>query len=1855
MSPSCPFTCGYSIGYSITGIAGVMNPAILKSALCGAASNLTGASIACCGISPPVFSLQCIFTVATNQNTDTAVSKLQSMLPAAGAISQMVVVGSTTTAQTGSGPQISVLLVGSTTSSAGLLTSGATALIAAFDASVYSAGKSHCSANFGVAVTLTVAVAPGTLASPALALGPPAFAPKLLAQPLLTATALQSLSSVTACDGTVAVANKTVKPLPVTYDYDVQAARARARLSLQTASDRRYTIAVLCTLPFTLCPYRLKRSYALLMLGVFVILAFTLYRDTFLASPVPPSSPSTAAQPDWLPTVVTVMASPRTATGTVPAGVTVTLQCVLNSSATDTAGAMWNQLDGPPVRYASSDQMAALVVPGSPALVTGRLTSTLSFAPGTLAPGQQYMFQCLATDFFGSTPAGSGLVAFQVDNSGAAAAAAAVGGATLSVSGDASPWTVTVQPTVPGALYSLTATLQSSTPPTGGLLFAVFTPQSAPTFVVPVPTGAGSVTIQAVIADSGGGAATASASYPLPTTTAANLTNANVTAQAQQLLVQPSASQARMLAATLAGMALQKTAAASGRRRLADASSSSSSCDVCATIAGAAAVAPPEQALLLVLWAAQAFPQGVSSFATTATVAVPAALQAASTAASQAALDVLSVAASTSGAASATEVLARTLTTNVLAVAVTSALSKPLGSMASVTVLSSTAAALAVHCDVDATLSRLKSPLALASSGGANFSCFLPDNSTTSPALSGGACVCCLGIAADPMYGGAPVMQTAFTRLQASSSGGGASAMSAAASPPLVVPTASPAPIAAVFLTNVPAGGATCSAPANASAACAALPAVIPADHWVQFNTSDPWNPSWILYGPLTAGCTRIFLNCTSDVGSQYTFLGESQLAPPRVYLSPDGFPFGESALQCVPASNLSSSNSAVLFGGSAKSQAFYGESCELWRPDNKYNCYWDAPSQQFLGPGCVVSSPGLTCMCAQFPVAMVPLAAPAALEEVVSQNLGMPIPSQVPLVLIEIVGAIGCCGILLVFVVGLRIARRSDNVGVGHLRVPEVGYVTSTEGAWLWALHGPAEIIGEEPTSPTLRGRTPRLARPQGSAVAMARIIGLPLIRLRAAMPDVLWPTGTMPTILGRPAGLASDVLEATQRAHATRLRALFRAAFRLWKSGDPYADGPPSSGRAPSSTSSLPEEEVGGVSRLALFTGTALMYAHIAVSKMMPQDELVRQEAASAAALSKVGMTKLGRWTLHDLRRALYTMLSADSTLRATGSAEWQDVARAWCLVLSQRSDGSWDPDKSFAAVMRARVVAGSEEDGDDEEEEVRSVASRKAPSPCPVTFSVDALLAAAPRGLRQKHERQMHRGGADPKHAASRLQSLLPSLAPGGGHKHGRPPMPRIPSSTVMSEWGDRPTTRALRTWCTLLGMELLRKVKLLPISRSGTTPLDRAYRYLEVRNFFPAAEAWEFAARQAVDSWEEAQAEAQEAALRSRHVRQSTLQRWFSTTAVAAVQFTRTHHDLLSVFLAPRGGVLTRPQRAMIAATAFLAPIAFTAFLLSLRAQTCCTEIRSLAKCGTDASYPCRGVEGVTCAQLSQVLSAVQDTGLAGYVCHRFPDPNVASDIALMGSLVSGFTAATTYLVRKAIETVNNYANNEINGGAVIISQPSGFTMLMARLRAPDHGVRFKQRLWRAAQHASEVERNLVAGMMVIPLTERIFLFLTRTAALPLLGWELLMRKVKYRKDEFSAVVAQARAAIPAGPWIGFVWAGVIALMLVSLADIRWYEGEAALTSYVLACFISYAIDMLMQFRDLYQELFTNLLTYLFMEITGLRPAEDTWAEVLNFLSLQALLLPAPGQDHAPPPSLAEQVNTMYRASRSVDDM
>jgi hypothetical protein len=1811
-------------------------------------------------MSPPAISLQCDFTIASNQNSDAALFALQAMiqssaLSAESAISKIFVVG-VAPQPSGQGTQAIVVLIGSASTTAATLMAGAASLIALFDVSTFSAGYSRCS-SLGITANLTVAVGPGGVASPSAALSPPALAPLLLAQPPLNVTAVQLVSNISAWGGISALANATARPQPFTSDYDIEAAKARQRRGTQTATDKRYTIAVVCTLPFTLCPYRLKREYAVLLLAVFAAVAFTVYHDTLLMPP-PPASPSSsgATSQPWNPVVVSVYASPRTPSGTVPAGVTVTLQAVLNSSAADTAGAMWNQLDGVPVHFSSALQPFS-PSPGSPALVAGRLSTTLTFPPGALIPGQQYTFQCLAADFFGSTAAGSGLISFQVDNSGVAAASSAAGGASLTVSSGVSPWTVTVQPAVAGALYSLTASLQgASRNVTGdGLSFAVFTPQVSPTFVVSVPSGAASVTFKAVIADSAGRWASASSvvsgGFALPGNNAGDFTSAMV-AQVGLLLAQPDAYQARMLMTTLATIALQQNSVSlSGRRRHLSAVMNGT-CDVCISIANATSAAPPEQALLLALWGALALPQGAASFASAAAAVLPAALRAASTAAAQVALDLLSVTANISGAAPAAEVLARTISTTMLDVATSHANTTSLTSIASIVALNSTNAALLVRCDADATLSRLKMSLPFATGSRTNFSCYVPDATTVSPTLNSGACVACLGVSADSLFGGVQVMQTAYTRLQATAVSGPA---------PTAIYSSVPAPVAAVFLTDGPAGGAACSSPGNSSGACATLPSVIPGGHWVDFNTSDPWNPSWYLSGPLTAGCTRIILNCTSSAANLYAFLGESQLAPPRVYLSPDGNPFAEPALMCTP--NLAANATNVTrFGSSNEALAFYGDACELWRPDNAYGCYWDAPSQQFKGPRCVATSPGLTCMCAQSPVALMQNSMPAVFQLVQPQDIGTPTPRQVPLVLIQLAAG-GCLIVMMcLFCIAYIVARRTDRAGVGHLCVAEVGFCTSAEGAWMWALHGPGDGIDDHPASPSQgRAQAPRLARPHGSAVAIADAIGLPLVRLRSAIPDCLWPTGTLAAVLGRPSGLSSDALQATARAHSAVLRGLLRACFRpgAWFCRtDAHGKGPASDPgtSTPPSTSSLAEMELGGASLPALFTGTALMYAHIAVSSFMTPDELANHEAASAAALSKLGIAKLGRWTLRDLRRALYTMLSANSSLRAAACTRWQDAARSWCLVLSQRSDGSWDPDQSFAAVMRARAAEVESEFAD-----VSGELTSRPSAPCPVTFSVEALLAAAPRGLRQRHARQMH-GLRTDGWVTDLVTGAAPAPAP--VEQHTKVVMPRIPAfaaappqralSSLSLATEDGQTSRALRTWCTLLAMEFLTRTPSLPVSRSGTTPLDRAYRYLERRRFFPSSEAWEFAARQALDSWEEAQKEAEKGALRSRHVRLSTLHRWFVTAAVGVVQCTRTHHDLLSSVLAPRGGVLTRPQRAMMATTAFLAPMAGTAFLLNLRARSCCNEVHSLVGCSTDPQVPCRGVVGITCAQLAQVLATVQDTGLSQYTCHRFPDPGNASDAVVMGTLVSGFSAAVAWSVRTTIMAVNRYANDEIHGGAVVVSQPSGMTRLIARLRAPDGGARFHQRLWRAAQQASTVEKKLVESMMSFSALERSSLLLARLAAAPSLGWQLLMRRLRYRGESYRAV-ADLRAVIPAGPWVVFIWMGVIAGLLFCLSDIRWYEGEAALVAYVVSCFVSFAVDMFMELRDMYQELFQSLVIYVGLEMTGLRSAEDTWAEVLNFLSLQALLLPTAGQGYVPPPSLVEQVATVYRMSRSVDDL
>ena len=74
----------------------------------------------------------------------------------------------------------------------------------------------------------------------------------------------------------------------------------------------------------------------------------------------------------------------------------------------------------------------------------------------------------------------------------------------------------------------------------------------------------------------------------------------------------------------------------------------------------------------------------------------------------------------------------------------------------------------------------------------------------------------------------------------------------------------------------------------------------------------------------------------------------------------------------------------------------------------------------------------------------------------------------------------------------------------------------------------------------------------------------------------------------------------------------------------------------------------------------------------------------------------------------------------------------------------------------------------------------------------------------------------------------------------------------------------------------------------------------------------------------------------------------------------------------------------------------------------------------------------------------------------------------------------------------------------------------------------------------------------------------------------------------------------------------------------------------------------------QWRDLYQEAFVQLLARMARELLGLMPAKELWPDVLNFFSLQALILPARAAEEQPL-GLVHQAAILYGATHSVDDL
>ena len=187
---------------------------------------------------------------------------------------------------------------------------------------------------------------------------------------------------------------------------------------------------------------------------------------------------------------------------------------------------------------------------------------------------------------------------------------------------------------------------------------------------------------------------------------------------------------------------------------------------------------------------------------------------------------------------------------------------------------------------------------------------------------------------------------------------------------------------------------------------------------------------------------------------------------------------------------------------------------------------------------------------------------------------------------------------------------------GIMHkLQEPRMGFQVTEEGAWLWRFH--LEPIETD------------LAVPAGAAVELAKLFGMPLARLRAALPDELLEH-TLAETLGRRYGLSASGMEEsleTQINLTRRLSSVLGSASRNLRKSQNGLDGHEGhdghsahsvhgghTPRAAAKSETMPAL-AGARQELELMVGTALVLAFIQVGQLMPVVDLTRRISAAAA----------------------------------------------------------------------------------------------------------------------------------------------------------------------------------------------------------------------------------------------------------------------------------------------------------------------------------------------------------------------------------------------------------------------------------------------------------------------------------------------------------------------------------------------------------------------------------------------------------------------------------------------------------------
>lgn len=285
---------------------------------------------------------------------------------------------------------------------------------------------------------------------------------------------------------------------------------------------------------------------------------------------------------------------------------------------------------------------------------------------------------------------------------------------------------------------------------------------------------------------------------------------------------------------------------------------------------------------------------------------------------------------------------------------------------------------------------------------------------------------------------------------------------------------------------------------------------------------------AWDFTGELFCGCAFTVLDCAEEqrraearaaaarkagLGDDAAF-AEGEKERRRVFPSP------RDAL-LVPSVGCAANSTAVM-------KIFYGEGCAAWRTDaaaNPFKCSWNNDRQAWFGPCCAVPEEQQQAQCSclhltDFAGGSEPRLSVASLDQMLSLTA-----ADIVNKLRAILALVLCLfGTMHVFSgIAYKFDKRYQRRLVQAVQSESFQYRVEPNGAWTWRITQgkPDEAVGHL----------------EGPLAELCRVIGTPVVRVRAAVPEELLG-GDLASALGRSIGLSAEAVYASTKVMENKLR---------------------------------------------------------------------------------------------------------------------------------------------------------------------------------------------------------------------------------------------------------------------------------------------------------------------------------------------------------------------------------------------------------------------------------------------------------------------------------------------------------------------------------------------------------------------------------------------------------------------------------------------------------------------------------------------------------------------------------------------